>query len=154
MREKEATVHEIEGQLVLVDPQAEAYARAFGQYKCRATFKLNQDRIDYFSERSKNYPPGKVVIVILNMDDPIGAVLGDALMPGHDWAAIREQGQVPFARGLAGRSGVVDFMAAYDAESVVALESMDHAPVTGPFFVPVVVIDYGVITVFPANFRE
>ncbi len=147
----EATVHEIDGQLVLVDPQAVAVLKAVGQYNCRASFEINQERINYFAERSRLQPPGSVVIVILNMDDPVGALLGDALMPGYDWDAIRAQGQIPFARGLAERFGVADFIAEYDIEALSQLEALDPIPTDYKSSLPVVVIDHGVIAVFPAN---
>lgn len=150
----QATVQEVDGQLVLIDPEAVAVARVVGIHNCKHTFKINQERIDYFAERSRLQPPGSVVIVILNMDDPVGAVLGDALMPGHDWASIRAQGQIPFARGLAQRFGVADFIAEYDVESLAALEALDHIPTDYKSQLPVVVIDHGVVAVFPASFRE
>lgn len=65
---------------------------------------------------------------------------GDALMPGTDWQAIRDQGQVPFARGLAGREGqgMLDFL---DAEAAGKRHMNDLA---------VVVVDYEVADVFEA----
>jgi hypothetical protein len=146
----EAFVREINGQLVLEDPDALAVFKAVNRRNCQNTFDLNLDRIAHFAVRAQNYPRGHAVIVILNMDDRLGSILGDAAMPGQDWDAIRALGQVPFARGLALRTGVTAFMADYDTEAVAQLEAILNTP-TDPPNIPVVVIDHGVIAVFPSN---
>ena len=74
----------------------------------RATIAEQGDRVAHFVQRSRELgmAPSETLIVILSMDDRCGAVLGDILMPGHDWDAIRRTGLRPFARGLAGRAGL------------------------------------------------
>lgn len=140
----QAAVQEIDGQLVLIDPTAVEVIKAVGQHNCKNTLKLNEERVRYFAERAKKYPPGHVVIVVINMDDPMGAVIGDALMPNYDWNAIRAQGQVPFARGLAERFGIAEILAEYDMAALAKMENIDHA-------IPVVVIDHGVFAIFSSN---
>src|SRR6185436_4774477 len=51
-------------------------------------------------------PTAVAVVVLLNVDDVHGGPIADMLMPGHNWQEIRDRGEVPFARGLAMRSGI------------------------------------------------
>ncbi|HMG13699.1 MAG TPA: hypothetical protein VK571_10995 [Gemmatimonadaceae bacterium] len=56
------------------------------------------------------------MLLILNVDDLLGDELAAMLMPGHDWQAYRDQGQVPFARGLAGRQWMQGILELLDPE--------------------------------------
>jgi hypothetical protein len=99
-----ATVREIDGQLILDDPDALAMIRAVGKHNCRVTFDAQRECVERWQERMaiRNLASADVVIVLLNVDDPNGAELAQTLMPGHNWQQYRDRGEVPFARGLAG----------------------------------------------------
>lgn len=132
------------GNLVLIDPEGVAVARAVAKHNCRLTLDAHKDRVAHFQQRFRELDCDvqQVVIVLANVDHESGAVLADALMPGQDWQQYRDRGEVPFARGLAGRDGVQEFLNVLDGD---AAEKLKNA--TG---LSVVVIDYGVAEVFPA----
>ena len=141
-----AVVREIDGQLVLDDPDALAMMQAvvahnakLGRQGCWDTFVLNAERVEHFKKRigQLGKTPQDVVIVILNVDDPFGGPLAHHLMPGCEamWQGFRDQGMVPFARGLATREGLQDMLDALDATGVgrqlrqargAAVVVMDH----------------------------
>lgn len=140
-----AVVREIDGRLVLDDPQAVAVLRAVGKANCRGTLDINVDRVVHFKNRmtERGLSADQVVIVLVNVDDVNGGPLADVLMPGTDWQSFRDQGQVPFARGLAGRSGIQEIIATFDKEAAEKLAAMPNTPI-------VVVVDHGVAEVFLA----
>lgn len=131
------------GELVLVDPEAYAMIKAVAQRNCRITFDTNADRITHFRERiaALGRSPDDVVIVVINVDTQIGRPLADALMPGTNWQAIRDAGQEPFARGLAARDGVHEYLTLVDKDEANKLR---HAPGR----VVAVIIDYDVVACF------
>jgi len=139
-----AVVRKIDGQLVLDDPLAVSVIRAVDKLKCRNTFKMNADRITHFKQRLSELgmTADQAVIVLLNVNDVHGGPLADALMPGQNWQKIRDLGQVPFARGLAMRAGIVDAISLFDEEAANKLKGMAE--------VAVVVVDRGVAEVFAA----
>lgn len=139
-----AVVREIDGQLVLDDPDAVAVIHAVGKHNCRNTLGLNADRVQHFKQRltDRGMTANQAVIVILNVDDVHGGPLADMLMPGHNWQEIRDKGEVPFARGLAMRDGIQEVLGTFDEEAAKKLLGM-----TG---VAVVVVDHGVAEVFAA----
>jgi len=139
----QATVREVYGELVLDDPAALSVARAVGKHNCRATAELNADRIVHFTRRiaERGLSAKDALIVIINMDDQFGSDVGDALMPGHDWQAHRDRGEVPFARGLAGREGIQGVLDGVDPEAATKLRGLATA---------VVVFDHGTVEVFDA----
>ena len=141
MKNPEATVREVNGELVLDDPTALSVVRAVGKHNCRATAELNADRILHFARRAaeRGLLPKDVAIVVINMDDPFGSDVGDALMPGHDWQAYRDRGEVPFARGLAGRDGIQGILDMVDQDAAAKLHRLETA---------VVVFDHGTVEVF------
>jgi len=116
-----AVVREVNGQLVLDDPDALAmlqviarHNEAIGKQNCQDTLALNAERVEHFKKRiiEKGLTTQDVVIVILNVDDRFGGPLAHHLMPGCEemWQSFRDQGQVPFARGLVTRDGVQDML--------------------------------------------
>jgi hypothetical protein len=115
-----AIIREIDGQLVLDDPDALAVIRAIERENIRrflATTEAMRDRVWHFASRIRD-PHGddgtRWLVIMLCVDDPNGAVLAEALMPGHDWGAIRARGEVPWARGLADRAALQSMLdAAY-----------------------------------------
>ena len=139
-----AVVHEIDGKLVLDDPDAVAVIHAVEKHNCRNTLEMNADRVEHFKRRlaERGMTAGQAVIVLLNVDDVHGGPLADVLMPGVNWQEIRDRGEVPFARGLAMREGIHEALGIFDKEAVVKLQSMTE--------VAVVVVDHGVAEVFPA----
>ena len=139
-----AMVREIDGQLVLDDPAALGMIRAVEKHNCKATFDMNAERVAHFKGRLEvlGLDPKEWVIVLLNVDDAHGALIADVLMPGHDWQAYRDAGQIPFARGIAGRSGIQDVVRSFDEEAAEKLNSLTVASV--------VVVDRGVAEVYPA----
>ena len=139
-----AVVREIDGQFVLDDPDAVAVIHAVEKHNCRNTLKLNVDRVAHFKNRimKRGLTASDVVIVLLNVDDVHGGPLADILMPGYNWQEIRDRGEVPFARGLAGREGIHEALNTFDQEAGKKLQNMTE--------VAVVVVDHGVAEVFPA----
>lgn len=136
-----ATVREIDGQLVLDDPDAVAVITAVAMHSCTAVFDANAERVQHFAKRieEKGLQPADVVIVILNVDTN-GATLAKGLMPFHDWQEYRDRGEIPFARGLAGREGIQEYLEMVHPESAEELAKIDG--------VAAVVVDYGVAAVY------
>lgn len=139
-----AVVSEVDGQLVLNDPDAINVIRAVEKHNCRNTFEINADRVAHFKRRltERGMTADQAVIVLLNVDDVHGGPLADDLMPGHNWQQIRDQGETPFARGLAMREGIQGALDIFDKEAAEKLKGMID--------VAVVVIDHGVAEVFVA----
>jgi len=86
--------------------------------------------------------PSSVVIVLINVDDVHGGPIAEALMPGHDWQEYRDRGELPVARGLAGREGIEAVLADFDKEAAVKLKVTKG--------IAVVVVDHGVAEIFGA----
>ena len=139
-----AVVREIDGQLVLDDPDAVAVIHAVEKHNCRNTFEMNADRVAHFKRRlaERDMTADQAVIVLLNVDDVHGGPLADALMPGHNWQEIRDRGEIPFARGLAMREGIQGVLGTFDKEAAEKLQGMTD--------IAVVVVDRGVAEVFAA----
>ncbi|MFA6918921.1 MAG: hypothetical protein WC244_02270 [Patescibacteria group bacterium] len=141
----QAVVREVDGVLVLDDPVALAFIQAVCKNNCRATLKMNTERVEHFKCRvaELNKSPEEVVIVVVNVDDVHGGPLAEALMPGYNWQEIRDCGEIPFARGLAMREGIQGMLDILDQEgSGKKLREMAG--------VAVVVVDHGVTEVYEA----
>ncbi|MEM6997747.1 MAG: hypothetical protein AAF413_02430 [Patescibacteria group bacterium] len=76
-------------------------------------FRGNADRMKHFADRvdERGMAPSEVVVTCLDVDDPVGGILAEILMPSHDWQPYRDLGQIPVARGIAYREGISDFLA-------------------------------------------
>jgi hypothetical protein len=137
-----ATVREIDGELVLDDPDALAVARAVAKHNCKATVDHQAERVAHFRQRvvDRNLEPSTVVIVLINVDDPVGGLLAESLMPGHDWGEYRDRGEVPYARGLAARDGIEKMVKTLDEDAGEKL-----AAIAG---LAIVVFDFGTVEVF------
>lgn len=137
-------VRDVEGQLVLDDPAAEAMVNALSKHNCRNTLELNADRVVHFKKRlaERGMTADQAVIVLLNVNDVHGGPLADGLMPGHNWQEIRDRGEIPFARGLAMRDGIQEALDTFDTDAARKLKDMKE--------VAVVVVDHGVAEVFAA----
>jgi hypothetical protein len=137
--------------LVLHDPAAEAmiavveaHNRKIAKENCRKLFENQAERIAHFQQRyiASGAGPGDVIIVLVQVDDPYGAGLADALMPGYDWQALRDRGEVPYARGLAGRAGITEAVTFIDPEVGKRLEAIPGLAVA--------IVGYGTAEVYPA----
>ena len=139
-----AVVREVNGQLVLDDPDAVAVIRAVGKHNCKNTLELNIDRVEHFKRRltERGMTAEQAVIVLLNVDDVHGGPIADMLMPGHNWQEIRDGGEIPFARGLAMRDGIQEALGVFDVEAAKKLQEMT--------VVAVVVVDHDVAEIFAA----
>ncbi|OGG72080.1 hypothetical protein A3A35_02325 [Candidatus Kaiserbacteria bacterium RIFCSPLOWO2_01_FULL_51_21] len=139
-----AVVREVDGQLVLDDPDAVEMIVAVGKINCKDTLAVNADRVEHFKRRivERGMIPDQAVIVLLNVDNAYGRVLADVLMPGYNWQEIRDRGEVPFARGIVMREGLQKSLGAFDKEAATKLQSM-----TG---MAVLVVDHDVAEVFAA----
>lgn len=137
-----AIVREVDGKLVLDDPDALAVVRAVAKHNCRALFDLNLERVAHFRDRVDvlGYNAETIVIVLINVDDGHGVILAEALMPGTNWDEYRSRGETPVARGLAVRAGVQDFVDVVDPDAGAKLR--DHHDLA------VVVVDHGVVEIF------
>jgi hypothetical protein len=140
----QATVREVNGQLVLDDPDAVAVIRAVSKHNCRSTLELNADQVTHFKSRlgGRGMTADQAVIVLLNVDDVHGSPIADMLMPGFNWQEIRDRGEIPFARGLADRDGIQGVLGTFDSDAATKLLAMSD--------IAVVVVDHGVAEVFPA----
>lgn len=129
------------GELVLIDPMAYAVAKAVSKHNCKNTLEANADRVIHFRNRvvERGLNPQNTVIVVANVDDTAGGILADALMPGFNWDEIRQRGEIPFARGLAARDGVIEFVKKVDPEIVID---------DNPEQVQVIVVDHGTCEIF------
>ena len=132
------------GEMVLLDPEAVAAIRAVNKYNCRFLLEANAERVEYFTRRiaEREDDPRDVMIVVLNVDDRLGGLFADELMPGHDWQSYRDRGELPVARGLAGRRSITDVLTTLDADSASELRAIDG--------MAVMVVDHGVVAIFSA----
>lgn len=139
-----AVVREINGQLVLDDPEAVAVIRVVGKENCRNTLKMNADRVAHFKHRldERGMAAYEAVIVVISVDDVHGGPIAEALMPGINWQEFRDRGEIPFARGLAMRDDIREMLGTFDKEAAEKLRDMA--------VMAVVVVDHGVAEVFPA----
>lgn len=139
-----AVVCEVDGQLVLDDPEAVAAISATNKLNCENTLEDNYAHVVHFKKRlaERGMTVDQAVIVLLNVDDVHGGPLADVLMPGHNWQEIRDRGEVPFARGLAMRKGIQEALDTFDKDAAAKLKGMAD--------VAVVVVDHGIAEVFAA----
>ena len=139
-----AAVYEVDGKLMLHDPVAVGVTQAMGKHNCRNTLDLNADGIVHFKQRflDLQLSPTNVVIVVINVDDVHGGLLSEALAPGTNWQEYRDRGEIPFARGLAGRPSFEEALGYFDHDAAMKLHEMTD--------LAIVVVDHGVAEVFPA----
>lgn len=140
----ESVVREVNGQVVLDDPAALALAKAVAKNNCRNLLDLNLDRINHFKNRAVELDCSATdtVIVVINVDDPYGSLVADAIMPNYNWQEIRDRGEMPVARGLAKRGGIEAALSFIDDDAFAKLKAMTE--------LAVVVIDQETAEVFLA----
>jgi hypothetical protein len=135
--------------IVLDSPIDVAIIRSVEKHNCLLTLKNQAERVQHFARRiaDRGDSTKDVVIVLIHVNDPHGGPIANLLMPGKEamWQEIRDQGQVPFARGLAGREGMQEALELFDAEAAEKLQRMPEDKVA------VVVVDHGVAEVFAAT---
>jgi hypothetical protein len=138
-----AQVREVNGQLVLDDPDALAVIDAIGKLNCRKTLELHAERVRHLARRiiERGQTGRDLVVVVINVDDQIGRHLTEMLMPGQEamWAEMRARGETPYARGLAGREGLEAVVETLDPECCARLVAMSAA---------VIVVDHGTVEAF------
>ena len=141
--EVRAQVREIDGQLVLDDPDALAVLKVVAKLNCAALFDDSKERVAHFARRvvERGLKSEDVVITILNVDDVHGGPIADILMPNHPWEEYRARGELPVARGLAGRQGIQAILEDFDKEAAAKLRAYKG--------VAVVVVDHCVAEVYP-----
>lgn len=139
----QAYVTVIDGKTVLIDPVGYAVIQAVNKINCENTYIAQMDKIKHFKNRitEKGLNPDNVVIIVINVDSPYGPEIADAIMPGHNWQQYRDKGEVPFATGLAIKEGMIEMIALFDKEA--------SEKVTQIKGVPVIVVNYGVVEIFP-----
>lgn len=140
----QAYVKIVDGVTVLIDPVGYALIQAVNKSNCEITYLSEIEKIQHFKNRitEKQLDPNSVVITIINVDSPYGPEITEALMPGYDWQQYRDKGEIPFARGLAMKEGMIEMIAFFDKEASEKITLMKE--------IPVVVIDYGVVEIFPS----
>ncbi len=126
------------GNMVLVDPDVMQVA---SQHNIAITYQNNAERIQHFRNRvvERGDDPKKVSIVVACVDDPHGKALADILMPGTDWQAIRDRNEIPYARGLAGKQVLNEFLKFVDPNYTDTLMKTDK--------VAVVIVDHGTYSI-------
>ena len=141
-KDQQAYVTVIDGKIVLVDPVDYAVIQVINKSNCENTYLDQMDRIQHFKNRitEKKLDPETVVITVINVDSLYGAEIAEALMPGHDWQQYRDKGEVPFARGLAMKEGMVERIAFFDKEAAEKIKQTIE--------IPVIVMDYNVVEIF------
>lgn len=111
---------------------------------CVTTLKGQIDRVDHYLRRmgELGYGPEDAVINFVNVDDPFGRGVIEILMPGQGavWQKIRDEGKIPFGRGLAERPGYQEFLDYVRPEAGEKLRAVCGKAV--------IVIDHGTIEVF------
>lgn len=119
-----ACIRAINGQLVLDGPAALGVFRDVAKHNCGGLFDANAERIQHFARRvqERGLTAQEVVITVINVDDVHGRILADMLLPGHDWQAYRDRGEIPVARGLSGRDGIQGALALIDADAAKKLQ--------------------------------
>jgi len=132
------------------DPEAKVTEKDLAQTQAAMDFfAANAERIKHFKQRAEELGRNgnDTVIALINVDDPKGSILADALMPAHNWQQYRDAGEVPVARGLALKEGVQEFleMAGYD----VAARELSETSVLS-----VVVLDANVALVLDVDFNS
>ncbi len=110
-------------------------------------FKGNAERVRHFTQRVEELgrTGEDTVITLIDVDDRVGKVLADMLMPGHDWQRYRDAGEIPVARGLAAKDGIPEFLkdAGYELAANELLATND---------LRVVVLNSGVALVLDVEF--
>lgn len=126
------------------DGSSLAGAVAVAKYNCRGLLIVNAARVQHFVRRIAELgrSPADTAIVVINVDDPHGAIAAEALMPGHDWNAYRARGETPIGRGLVERPGIQEMLDAIDPAAALKFAAAE---------VPVLVVDQGVVEVFEAS---
>lgn len=114
------------------------------KHECQFTYEDNKDHVERFKNRvvALGKTADEVVIVLINVDDFYGGPIADKFMPGVNWQQIRDQGTIPFARGIVEREGMLKILERFDQMAAAKLRTMKQ--------LAVVIVDHEVAEVFPA----
>lgn len=84
-------------------------------YLAMDLYKHNAERMGHFKQKVEalGRSGADTVITLLNVDDPVGKVLADIVMPGHDWQKFRDAGETPVARGMVTKGAIPEFLTHY-----------------------------------------
>lgn len=66
-------------------------------------YHANEERLLQLAQRAEEKTQAEGVcygVICIDVDDPTFLDIVEALIPGHDWQAYRDQGQRPCARGV------------------------------------------------------
>jgi hypothetical protein len=112
-------------------------------------FKANSGRMKHFKQRVEELGrTGRdTVITLIDVNDPVGEILAEVLMPGHDWQQYRDAGKIPIAQGLAAKSAMPDFLQSFGYET--AAEELAMAD-----DLKVIVLSAGAALVIDIDFTE
>ncbi len=140
-----SVVVEVNGE-PLMNPTPQEVARVIARQKCDDVFEANKERVAHFSRRidERGLTGADVVIVVLVVDDTYGGLLADTLMPGQDWQAVRDRGEIPIARGLAVREGIEEAIGTFDPIAAAKMRSNPSAKLA-------VVVGAGIAEVYQAD---
>lgn len=74
---------------------------------------VNRTRLEQLAARalSRGYRLADILIVCIDVDDPVWRPLVDEIMPGHDWERVRRTEGSSIARGSVMRKGVAEYVA-------------------------------------------
>jgi hypothetical protein len=127
-----------------LSPEERGFVIRVSKSNCKVTLQDNKYRVEHFKNRVAELgkTPEEVVIVIINVDDFHGGPIADVLMPGTNWQQIRDQGKIPFARGIVEREGMLEILEHFDQTAAEKLRTMKG--------LAVIVVDHEVAEVFPA----
>ena len=146
MKNNMPIVKEINGQIVLEDPAALGMIEAIEAHNKSLivnSYELNAERIEYFKNRieEKDLSIDEYVVIVANVDDPNGGAIADMLMPGYDWQAIRDLGQVPFARGLTTKAFMIHALEYINPAAAEQLKEITNRKIA-------VVVDYKTAAIY------
>lgn len=118
---------------IIPDPEKPSDAEHIAQSQAAAELlRGNIERIEHFKQRVEALGRSgrDTVITLLNVDDPVGGILAEILMPNHDWQRYRDAGEMPLARGMAPKEGVIAFLQALGFDTAAAtLQNSDDLKV-------------------------
>jgi len=145
-----AVVREIDGQLVLDDPDALAVMTAVAYHNCRATLAAHGERVSHFQRRVRELGRSNAttLIVVINADEPLGEEVAAVCGMPKGWAdTYRAQRQIPFARGLVDRAEMQELLDVLGDEPGTSW-STPAETLRAAKGLPVLVLDHGIIAIF------
>lgn len=106
----QATVREVDGELVLDDPVAVEVIGTVERINLYRADEVAVKRLEARAAEKTKETGEEFVVVVIEVDDTLWRPLADHLMPDHDWDQFRKLGQIPIARGVVPRKFIVDLL--------------------------------------------